>query len=77
MKPLYRSTSAIVELIGVNERFLSENKNKLFIKGIHFFIPKGKKNTLWSITEMIKWVENTSDDTYEDIADDVLSRMVS
>jgi hypothetical protein len=48
----------MANLVGIDNKFLHENKNVLFKKGIHFYIPTGKKYCLWKVEEMVKWVEN-------------------
>jgi protein involved in temperature-dependent protein secretion len=73
MKPIYAQTGKMAELLGVDTKFLNTNKDTTFQLGQHYFIPSGKKYCLWKISEMISWVENT---TNNKLADDVFARMV-
>lgn len=55
-RPLYLKTNDMANLIGYSGDYLLNNRDILFIEGIHFF-PKAKRVD-WKVSKMIEWVEN-------------------
>jgi len=66
----YLSTGKMANYLGVNIRFLKENKGFIFTKGCHFFIPEGRTNPLWCVTKMEEWVRSEGKK-----AEDILNRV--
>ena len=74
MNVLYMQTGKIAQLLGIDTKFLNQNKESIFYEGKHFFIPNGKKYCLWKVNEMIAWVENTTNSSE---ADEVLQKILN
>ena len=60
------TTTKMVQYLGISKDFLLKNKDKLFIKGIHYFIPNGFNKILWNVNEMEKWVKNDTKNPFEE-----------
>lgn len=72
--PEFISTGTLrAEIVELSEKELAEGKkNSTFINGIHFFIPKGRKNTLWNRDAMRKWAGTTVTAEEDEIANKIL-----
>jgi len=70
-------TSTLLQEIEIDEDFLYQERGKLFIAGIHFAIPKGKKYALWNLEEMFKWAGTHAPTTDEELANDVVQSMLA
>lgn len=73
--PLYLQIGPMSELIGISIKELERKKEILFFKGVHYFIPKGRRNTLWKVDEMIKWIE--SDYQVSEEAAQIIDQIIS
>ena len=69
--PKFLTTGKLAAYIGVNIRFLKENKDILFRKGEHYFIPAGRVHPLWDVDKMIAWVTDSND-----TVDEILKKVV-
>ena len=65
--PKFLTTGKMAEYIGVSISFLKDNKDILFKKGVHYFIPPGRSHPLWDTEKMISWVKSDSDAQVNDI----------
>lgn len=72
MQEFVSTGTLLSQIIEVNEKFLAENKGIIFIDGIHFTIPKGRKNTLWNVEKMREWAGTTVIDEDDEIAEAIL-----
>jgi len=70
----YLSTKKISQMLDINERWLREHRDTIFIKGIHFHYPNGFNDCRWNVAAMIDWIENSSNAT-SNIANDILSTL--
>jgi len=68
---MYMSTGKMAEYLGVSIKFLKENKDFLFKKGTHYFIPAGRVYPMWCVNSMLDWVKGSDDRTAE-----IIKRMV-
>ena len=71
MTPRFLSTGKMAKHIGVNDKFLKENKGVLFKENIHFFVPDGRSHPLWDVEKMVEWVMGKDSDV-----DEILKKVV-
>lgn len=74
IKPLYLRTGKMALLIGRSTRWLKEQKDVLFLRGIHYHQPEGEREPFWDIAKVDEWVR--SQENNEDI-DLILNKMLS
>jgi len=61
MKPFALTTGKMAKLLGIDRKFLTDNKDVIFKKGIHYTIPPGKKHPLWIVEKMEEWLFSTQE----------------
>lgn len=69
--PKFLTTGKMARFLGLNIRFLKENKDVLFQKGVHYFIPDGRVHPMWDTDKMIEWVTDSND-----TVDEILKKVV-
>lgn len=73
LKPLYLRTGKMAALIGRSSRWLKEQKDVLFKKGIHYHQPDGEREPFWDIEKVNDWVR--SQEKSQEI-DEILKKVV-
>ncbi len=56
MKPFALSTGEMAKYLGISRDFLTNNKDVIFKKGVHYNIPPGRTHPLWIVQVMEKWL---------------------
>jgi len=75
MQEFVSTGTLLSKVIEGNEKFLAESKGDLFIDGVHFAIPKGRKYTLWNVEKMREWARTTVTNEDDEIASDFVEKM--
>ena len=71
--PMYLTPSDVQTKIGISKKTLEELKGTVFIKGIHYFIPTGRKYAMWDRDALLAWVKGDNSDEISDIVNDILN----
>ena len=66
--PLFLKPDKVEKYLGISIKSLREGiKKGIYVRGKHFYIPKGKKYTYWSTKSLFEWM--TSSDEDEDVTE--------
>jgi len=55
MKPFALPTGEMAKFLRIDRKFLTDNKDVIFKKGIHYTIPPGRKHPRWIVEKMEEW----------------------
>ena len=55
MKPFALPTGEMAKFLRIDRKFLTDNKDVIFKKGIHYTIPPGCKHPRWIVEKMEEW----------------------
>ena len=71
--PMYLPPSEVQSKIGISTKTLLELKDSVFKRGVHYFIPTGKKYALWKTEALIKWIEGDDCSEEDELVADILN----
>jgi hypothetical protein len=58
LHPRYLRTGKMAELIGRSTKWLKQNKDVLFIRGVHYYQPDGEREPFWDIQKIDEWIRS-------------------
>ncbi len=70
--PMYLKPSEVKKYLGISQKTLRDLKDDVFLKGIHYFIPKGLRHPLWYRDALVSWVRGDNEDEARLLVDDIL-----
>jgi hypothetical protein len=71
--PMYLKPNQVQSNLGISTNTLRDLKDKVFKKGIHYFIPTGLTHPLWNRDALLEWINGNESEEISTLVNDILN----